>query len=370
MLNVSDAAKSYNKIGNYNYEFIIVKNRNSPKIKITLNFDKSKFYHLCGLHDLKIKSIQSEARENVFDKIVKGIYKDDLFQGNKNFSQIEDRVATLIRLEEMLDSNDTVFKFNSQMRQKGTKIQCDYIIKNNKDKRNYFYLISEGNEGKFFGRSCFNRNDTSKDDYSIGHTYCNVLYKAKLTLDNNGQEIDRKELYVADSFRKELEEMKDAGEITRSGSATSITCSDNGSNSTQFFSIERLNGQQLFGTSPFALAGAEVTQSASADFPPPIAISTLIDALKSLNEKIINTLYNFRSSLEQAGAAHERKISPELPFPKSKPAELVAKVQNPEIKSAEKRSSWIGNLISSARSESNAHNKSLEPKAHDKDKSL
>lgn len=129
MLKVSDAAKSYEKMSNYNYEFIIVRNRNSPKIKITLNFDKSKFYHLCGLHDLKIKSIQSEARENVFDKIVKGIYKDVLFQNNKNFSQIEDRIATLIRLEEMLDSNDTVFKFNSQMRHKGTKIQCDYIIK-------------------------------------------------------------------------------------------------------------------------------------------------------------------------------------------------------------------------------------------------
>lgn len=227
-------------------------------------------------------------------------------------------------------------------------------------------MISEGNEGKFFGRSCFNRNDTSKDDYSIGHTYCNVLYKAKLTLDNNGQEINRKELYVADSFRKELEEMKNVGEITRSDSALSLTCSDNGSNNTQYFSIEHLNGQQLFSTSPFALAGAENTRSASAD----IAIGTLIDALKTLNEKIINFLHNFRSSLEQAGAAHERKISPELPFPKLKSAKPVAEVQNPEIKPTEKKSSWIGNLISSAKTESDEHNKSREPKVHDKDKSL
>lgn len=140
MLNVSDAAKAYNNLHNFNYELIVVKNRNMPKVKIVLEFDKSKFYHLCGLHDLKIKSLQSLPREDVFDGIIDNTYEDSFFQKNKNFTQIEDRIATLIRLEEMLDSNDTIFKFN--LNTKGSDIECDYIIKNQKDGRNYYYMIS------------------------------------------------------------------------------------------------------------------------------------------------------------------------------------------------------------------------------------
>lgn len=245
---VSDAANAYKNMANYNYEFIITQNRNTPKVKLVLDFKPDNFYHLSGLHDLNIKSLQSLPRTDVFNGITGGIYKDSLFQNNKDFNTIVDRIECLIRLEEMLDSNDTVFKFNSHM--KGTKVKCNYIIKNTKDNRNYFYMISEGKDGKFFGRSCFNRDAIKQKDFSAGHAFYHTLYKAKLTVDEHGQEVDRNELFVADSFRKELEEMKEAGEIKRLTSALSSASSvltnnsNNNSNNTQNFAIESPCRQQ------------------------------------------------------------------------------------------------------------------------------
>lgn len=398
MLNVSDAAKAYNNLHNFNYELIVVKNRNMPKVKIVLEFDKSKFYHLCGLHDLKIKSLQSLPREDVFDGIIDNTYEDSFFQKNKNFTQIEDRIATLIRLEEMLDSNDTIFKFN--LNTKGSDIECDYIIKNQKDGRNYYYMISETNEGKFFGRSCFNRDSVTQKDFSIGHAFYNILYKAKLTLDEQKNEIGREELFVADSFRKELEKMQEVGEIKRPISALSSvppTLTDNpgsGTNNTQKFSIQPLR-RQLFDVAQPVFSGQAASDIAlpfPSNQPPLFDISKIIIALQALNEKITNAIHTFTDSFSlshapkqstqeqppQARTAHERKVNSELPFPKQKPADertepvtaKQEKARKPEVKPSEKQSSWIGNLISSARSESDAHNKNHEPKAHDKDKSL
>lgn len=298
----------------------------------------------------------------------------------------------------MLDSNDTIFKFN--LNTKGSDIECDYIIKNQKDGRNYYYMISETNEGKFFGRSCFNRDSVTQKDFSIGHVFYNILYKAKLTLDEQKNEIGREELFVADSFRKELEKMQEVGEIKRPISALSSvppTLTDNpgsGTNNTQKFSIQPLR-RQLFDVAQPVFSGQAASDIAlpfPSNLPPLFDISKIITALQTLNEKITNAIHSFTDSFSlshspkqsaqeqppQARTAHERKINSELPFLKQKSADertepvtaKQEKARKPEVKPSEKQSSWIGNLISSARSESDAHNKNHEPKAHDKDKSL
>lgn len=108
-------------------------------------------------------------------------------------------------------------------------------------------------------------------------------------------------------------------------------------------------------------------------------IAQLSEVAQKITKFFSSSIHSFaQEQPPQARTAHERKINSELPFPKQKPADeriepvtaKQEKAQKSEVKPSEKQSSWIGNLISSARSESDAHNKNHEPKAHDKDKSL
>ena len=223
------------------------------------------------------------------------------------------------------------------------------------------------------------------------------MYKAKLTLDEQKNEIGREELFVADSFRKELEKMQEVGEIKRPISALSSvppTLTDNpgsGTNNTQKFSIQPLR-RQLFDVAQPVFSGQAASDIAlpfPSNQPPLFDISKIIIALQALNEKITNAIHTFTDSFSlshapkqstqeqppQARTAHERKVNSELPFPKQKHADertepVKAKPEKYDVKPAEKQSSWIGSLLNSAKSEADEHNKNHEPKAHDKDKSL
>lgn len=379
---LKEAALAYKNL--LKKEYVIVVGKNNKSRSYVLQFTSDEFKHICGLHKLKDNlDIYRSSSSALLNKIIKDKITIEDINKSKKYPEIEERIKNIAHIQEYLDNFDVIYDWE-QKNSRFSIIDANLMIPIKSAELNgyesyIFFKNSERNgtlelSDYIVEPHQFSRLETAivdKKDYREGQTRPPaLLYKEKIELsDDSKKAISRKELYVADSFRKELEEMKDAGEITRSDSALSPTCSDGGSNNTQYFSIEHLNGQR-FSTSPFALAGAEVTQSASADFPPPIDIGALIDALKFLNEKLNNFLHKFRSPLEQSGATRERKINAELPFSNPKPTEPVTEVQEPEVKPIEKRSSWIENLISSARSESNAHNKSHEPKAHDKNKSL
>lgn len=388
---ISDAARAYGELSKYHYEFIIAKNRNAPKIKVVLNFPKSKFYHLCGLHDLKIDTLQSLSREIVFHKIISGIYEDDLFRSVPEFSKIKDRIACLIRLEEMLDSDDTVFKFNSH--RKDTRIECDYIIKNRKNNINYFYMISEDDEGKFYGKSCFSRDATRQKDFSEGHAFYHILYKAKLTVDKNGKEINRTELFVADSFRKELEQMKNIREI-ESQTAPSLASPTLTDGSDSDHKISFIQSYQQSRSGDLRLSGqiAEAAIQPNSINPPLFDIEALINSIESLNEKIINVIHSisdsFKRSHHSEPSVREQPKQDRTPLGKEiddeisdqkeissedrqKPA--VTKSQKSgeqEIEVHEEQSRWINKMINSAKREANENNKEQEPKYHDKNQSL
>lgn len=130
-ISIQSAARSYQKLFDYEYQFTVVRNRNMQPIDIYIRFDKSTFHHLCGLHKLKdIEVVRREKRESVFDKIISGTYSDQLFQKSVWYGEILDRIDCLEHLEAILDDKDTVFKFNTSDNRK-SKIEADYIIKIN-----------------------------------------------------------------------------------------------------------------------------------------------------------------------------------------------------------------------------------------------
>ena len=89
-------------------------------------------------------------------------------------------------LENILDSNDTIFKYNRK-RNTYSVIKADYIMKNKLKERNIFLFLAEnGEEGKYFCRSFFPEN---KMDYTKNQASWTLLYKKKITLSTGKEEI-------------------------------------------------------------------------------------------------------------------------------------------------------------------------------------
>lgn len=151
---------------------------------------------------------------------------------------------------------------------------------------------------------------------------------------------------------------------------------------TNFFLLPKRKEIDFHGTSLHIpqLQGGEAVLKMPPQLPFNEIIENLIAQLSESAQKISDFLstpirFSAQKQPPQAHTAHERKINSELPFPKQKPSEeraepITAKPKKRNVKSAEKQSSWIGKLLSLAKSEADEHNKNHEPKSHDKDKSL
>lgn len=76
-------------------------------------------------------------------------------------------------LESVIDSNDTIFKYNRKINTYSV-IKADYIMKNNAEGRNIFlFLAQNGGEGRYFCRSFFPQD---KMDYTRNQASRRLLY--------------------------------------------------------------------------------------------------------------------------------------------------------------------------------------------------
>lgn len=76
-------------------------------------------------------------------------------QSSYLYYKIADRIDMLPLLESIIDSNDTIFKYNHKLNAYSV-IKADYIMKNKTEGRNIFLFLAEnGEEGRYFCRSFF-----------------------------------------------------------------------------------------------------------------------------------------------------------------------------------------------------------------------
>ncbi len=203
-MKISDAAKTYQKLLDYNYSLNVVRNRNSNIVSLTFNFEKYQFYHLCGLHkltdirNLDVKSIRD--KEKIFDKIINGEYLDYMFECSAYYDKITDRIDCLEKLDFIMDNSLLIFKRNS-LKRDYSEIKFDYLVKLVDESKNQYYLTVEDEEQKgiYCGCSCFGR--PPQKDYAKGHTSYSVLQKTKINLITH----EETELYIAPSYKKQLE---------------------------------------------------------------------------------------------------------------------------------------------------------------------
>ena len=135
------------------------------------------FFHLAGFQYLEdIPDIFRGKWDVLFHKILNGVVTQKQIESSAFYPIIKDRIEYLAYLEEILDSNKTVFKYTPEL-EVFSKIQADFLLKNEMYSQNIFtFLSNEKSNGKYFCRTFFPQVEK---DYSAKQTTLTLLYKKK-----------------------------------------------------------------------------------------------------------------------------------------------------------------------------------------------
>ena len=123
--------------------------------------------------------------ESIFEQLKAGDISSSYIESSKNYDFINKRIEYLPRLEEIFDSNDTIFRYNSSL-QAFSVIEADFLMKNTTKSTTLFTFLSKGKNGKYFCKSFFSDD---KKDYSERQTRWTVLLKKKIHKSAKTEEI-------------------------------------------------------------------------------------------------------------------------------------------------------------------------------------
>ena len=166
-------------------EYEIVLGRKGVSVTLVITFDKKDCFHLMGLQYLTDRPELRRDRGKVFDDIKNGVIKKEQIESSDFYYKIKDRVHFLPLLEMLLDSNDTVFKYNSKINTYSI-IEADYLMKNYMENRNLFLFLSNAESDRYFCRSFF---PEEKNDYTKKQASWTLLYKKKKNRVDGTEEI-------------------------------------------------------------------------------------------------------------------------------------------------------------------------------------
>lgn len=176
MRNVLDCINAFIPLLTTEYELVL--GRKGVAVTLRISFNKKDCFHLMGLQYLVDRPELSRNRDKIFDEIANGTITIEKIETSDFYSKIQQRVHFLPLLESMIDSNDTVFKYNKKVNIY-SMIDADYLMETNIENRDLFLFLSNDEADKYFCRSFFPKE---KKDYSKNQASWALLYKKKIDL--------------------------------------------------------------------------------------------------------------------------------------------------------------------------------------------
>ena len=176
MHNIYDCVDSFASLLDTEYQLILGRKGEAVSLKIT--FDKKDCFHLMGLQYLTDRPELSRDRGKIFDEIKARVLTKEQIESSDLYEQIADRIDLLPFLEDLFDSNDTVFKYNEK-KNSFSMIKADYLMKNRLVDKNVFIFLSKSKDDTYFCRSFF--PETNRD-YSKNQASWTLLYKKKIAI--------------------------------------------------------------------------------------------------------------------------------------------------------------------------------------------
>lgn len=167
-------------------EYHLVLGRKGVAVELYIRFGEKDCFHLMGLQYLTDMPNLSRDRGKIFHEIKEKKITQKQVESSDHYHKIAGRIELLPHLEDLFDSNDTVFKYNERMNA-FSMIQADYLMKNRIQDKNVFLFLAKGRETEYyFCRSFF---PEGKMDYTKNQASWTLLYKKKTRLSTGEEKV-------------------------------------------------------------------------------------------------------------------------------------------------------------------------------------
>lgn len=170
---IYDAVNTFAGLLDTKYKLIL--GRKNKTREFTISFDKHDCFHLMGLQYLKDRPELSKDREEIFNNLINQQIEEKTLESSDFYDKISGRVNLLSHLEEIMDSNNTIYKYNKTLN-KYSVISADYLLKNEIADKTAFIFLSAREADDYFCRSIFPKDGV---DYSYRQPKWTLLYKEK-----------------------------------------------------------------------------------------------------------------------------------------------------------------------------------------------
>jgi len=177
------AQNAFKNLLDIEYEFVL--GRKNKNVSLKVEFHKAHFFHIAGLQHLTDLPRLKLLTESVYNLLESGGISASYIESSRNYDSIKERISLLPKLEQIFDSNDTVFKYNPAL-QAFSVIQAEFLLKNEIEKMPIFVFLSKNKNGKYFCKSFF---PDKRKDYSEGQTKWTVLFKKKILKSENKETV-------------------------------------------------------------------------------------------------------------------------------------------------------------------------------------
>lgn len=173
------AAVAWSNLYNKKYDMLLGR-KGKWSSSFSLDFCPEDFPHLAGMqyaNDVDFGINKAEVRSGkLIEKILNREINDELIEKSVNWERkIRGRLEGLIALEETLDSDFLICKYDQHKVPHGSLIEAKYVIKNLSSGITFFVFVDDS-ETRWFCRSVFQMNIA---DYTINQTHVTVLKKMK-----------------------------------------------------------------------------------------------------------------------------------------------------------------------------------------------
>lgn len=173
---LQERAFSFKRLLDYDYKIIL--GRKGVKTELIIDFEKTDFPHLIGLHKLTDVLNGNIATEKLFNDCMTGKISYNTISKSKFFQKLGNRFEYFDKLEAMLDSNDIIFKCNTNIMSNFSKIIADFELKNVYEELIFYLFIEKRTHSE--RQYCKSFIQESNIDYTYGQTKMTLLYKEKI----------------------------------------------------------------------------------------------------------------------------------------------------------------------------------------------
>ena len=173
---LQECAKSFESLLPFQYH--IIAGRKGKVLDFTISFDQADFHHLAGLHKLtdNVRFLTGK-RAIIMQEILSGRLTIAQARQSAFFNQMEPRLKPLSHLEQFLDSNEIIFRYNSKAHTFSV-IQADYLLQNDFEGQPvYLFLAQRTGESTQVCRTFFPK---AEKDYAQGQPRYTLLKKEKI----------------------------------------------------------------------------------------------------------------------------------------------------------------------------------------------